>query len=289
MSQQEDKIGIAEAKKALSKSGYLLENRIEKILIKNEYVVTSNFIYPDPYEDKSREIDLTAISCKIFGPDNEDCVSLEPIIECINNDQPIAFFTKKPTFENYYPFSELKISGRPEKVNNEILAQYLKMNEFHHYCQGDIATQWCTFYRKKVPNTNKSEWAAWHYDDYHKTFQKLCFVIKYLIDDTKKRLEKAQKQRIDIHLYYPILITQNEIYSVIQDTSNINIIEKKHIKYLRTEYLSGEFCSNRIDVMTEDYFPTYLSIIEDEFQKTTEKIKKNYDKLKDELDVKIIS
>lgn len=283
MPEANKKITMEEAKGALLKSGYLLETRLEKILIENEFVVTSNYIFPDPHEKKSREIDLSAIKCNEFGPDNMDCVSLDPTIECINNDHPIAFFTKEPKFDNFYPYSELKIIGQPEKINDEILAHYYKMSEYHHYYRGDIATQWCTFYKKKIFNTNKKEWAVWHFDDYHKTFQKLCFVIKYLIDETKKNLDRAKKQRIDIHLYYPILVTQNEIYSVVQDSGDITISEEKHIKYLRTEYLSGEFCSNRIDVVTEDYFPTLLTIIEDEFQKTTDKIKNDYAKLKEEL------
>ena len=49
-----EKITIEEAKKSLLKSGYLLENRLEKILTAHKFIVTSNFIYPDPFEDKSR-------------------------------------------------------------------------------------------------------------------------------------------------------------------------------------------------------------------------------------------
>jgi hypothetical protein len=49
-----------EAIESLERSGYLIETRLEDILINQAYVVESNTYVPDPDTKKPREIDIIA-------------------------------------------------------------------------------------------------------------------------------------------------------------------------------------------------------------------------------------
>jgi hypothetical protein len=282
MSEKSDtNITYDEIIEALSKSGYLLENRLEKILIRKKFVLSPNDIYPDPFENKSREIDLSATKSYIYG-DEENIIWLDLIIECINNYQPMAFFTRPPKFENYYPYEELKIISRPDTIGNEILKHYLRIHKYHHYYKGDIATQWCSFQKKKQSSSEKEKWMAFHYDDFHKTFQKLCFATQYQITDYLDIFKDFTDDSIQVHMIYPIFVAQNKIYSV-KTEGDISLSNANHIKYLKTEYVKGRFTWIRIDVVTEKFFPKLIDIIEDEFQKTSQLIEEKSDILKNEF------
>ena len=47
-----------DATKALLNSGYLLESRLEQVIVARGYYVDANDAYPDPTTGKSRELDL---------------------------------------------------------------------------------------------------------------------------------------------------------------------------------------------------------------------------------------
>ncbi|MBE3122440.1 MAG: hypothetical protein IMZ58_09580, partial [Thermoplasmata archaeon] len=193
-----DNIPIQEARKSLLRSGYLLEARLENILLKNDYYVQSNYVYPDPESNKPREIDLDAILAIDIKPRKLEYIFLELIIECINNNQPLAFITKEPPFRDYQSF-EIKMLGRPETIsktrNSKILLsipEYLKMKDYHHYFKGSVATQYCTFdLKQKGPN--KGEWRAYHHDDHHESLVKLCQALEY----SKLDFEEEFDYRID--------------------------------------------------------------------------------------------
>lgn len=55
----------------LSRSGYLLESRLETLLRKRDYYVEANSVYPDASTGKSRELDLLAIHGYKAGPQGD--------------------------------------------------------------------------------------------------------------------------------------------------------------------------------------------------------------------------
>ena len=112
------KISHEQIRDALQRSGYLLEYRIEQMLRRHGYAVESNQMYPDPITGKSREVDLTAISAEPLTRDYENILWPRLIIECVNNTQPMAFFTKSsmaPTAHVY----DLRFSGVPMKIKSK--------------------------------------------------------------------------------------------------------------------------------------------------------------------------
>ena len=77
------------------------------------------------------------------------------LIEAVNNPQPIAFITKESQV-SFLHHEDIKVAGLPIKIPDKdspngwvFLPEYLSMNEYHHYCQGKIATQYCSFKQKK--------------------------------------------------------------------------------------------------------------------------------------------
>jgi len=163
---------------ALVRSGYLLEYRIEQALGRFGYVVQSSQAYPDPITGKPREVDLAGIGAEPVTDDWKNIFFTRILIECINNTQPMGFFTKNsaaPTAHLY----DLNFSGVPLKIRSKArwvkLAEFLNMEEFHHHCKGKIATQYCSFTPKK--NTQPVQWLAQHEDIHFDSFNKLCFAI----------------------------------------------------------------------------------------------------------------
>ncbi len=59
-----NKISIKEVKDAILGSGYLIEQRLEQILMKDGYYVETNPAFPDPDTGKSREFDISALLAK---------------------------------------------------------------------------------------------------------------------------------------------------------------------------------------------------------------------------------
>ncbi|HEX4615728.1 MAG TPA: hypothetical protein VH230_07415 [Stellaceae bacterium] len=77
------------------------------------------------------------------------------LVECVN-PYPLAFLTKEPEvpFAHVY---DIFVSGLPAHVRRKggksiarsRVTEYLRIEEYHHYCTGRIATQYCSFASKK--------------------------------------------------------------------------------------------------------------------------------------------
>ena len=184
-----EKITIEEAKESLERSGYLIENRIEDILINQAYIVDSNTYFPDPDTHIPREVDLIAYKYTRLSNDTGMVVTCL-LIECVNNPQPFALIPKE---QHLFEISNRKVqtvgiptiiyrfienNGKTGKVGNH-LSMFLKWQEDHHYFNNRTATQFCSFRRKK--NDGK-EWMASHEDSHYGDIKKLCDATKHHID-----------------------------------------------------------------------------------------------------------
>jgi hypothetical protein len=178
-----DKITITQAEEALTRSGYLLESRLENVLRENGFYVEANSAYLDSETGKSRELDLYAMNAEMGDSENEFVFSVL-LIEAINNPQPIAFITKESQI-SFLHHEDIKVAGLPIKIPSAAspdewisLPVYLSMNEYHHYCQVNIATQYCSFKQKKN-EAGKKEWMAFHDDIHFNNLQTLLVATEY--------------------------------------------------------------------------------------------------------------
>ena len=263
-----EKITRTEARIALLRSGYLLESRLETVLRQEEYYVEANHSYPDPNTGKSRELDLYAMCAIKAGPEDFDFVFPILLIECVNNPQPLALITKEPQDSSYYQ-NDVKHSGLPVKFpakggGSQSLADYLALNKFHHYCKGRVATQFCSFRKKR--DQRRQEWMALHEDDQFDCFQKLCAATEFFIDQHFSGWVFGGPESVNIEIYYPVLVLEGELLEVRAVRSSVHLMRKQHLQFRRSQFSRGEANDYQIDVIEEPFLLKYLQLIKSEVE-----------------------
>ncbi len=277
-----DKITPKEMRDAIQRSGYLLEQRVLPIFEKSYYAIDLNTIFPDPETGKSRETDIKAFCLQnIFDTDDfYNNLWINLLCECENNKQPTIFFIRDyHDYELEFFCEDIALSGIPIQFSDNdsfiSFSDFLELKKFHHYNKGDISTQYCTFQEKK----GKKEWMASHSDEQHNTFDSLLKALDYEIEEDFKEYylpDKSEEESIEIKIYYPLLILQQDLYSAFLKGKYFILRKSKHIQF-RKQYhstYSKEIKTYCIDVITEDYLPKYLKIIDKESMKIKNKIKK---------------
>jgi len=271
-----DRISSEEIKDALTRSGYLLESRLEKVLQENGFYVEANSAYLDSETTKSRELDLYAMNGYVVNPQNYEFLYSNLIIEAVNNPQPIAFITKESQIAPLY-CEDIKVAGLPVKISeNEewvYLPEFLEMDKYHHYCQGSIATQYCSFIQKKN-ETGKKEWMASHEETHFNSFRTLSVAVEYHQDVLYKAWVK-DANAINLEFYYPIVVVQGELFEVHPEPEDIDIKTTNHIQFRRTSVVGSKEFNYQIDVITEQYLPTFLKMIDNEMNTTVRLLTEN--------------
>lgn len=272
--QETNAISLIQMRDAIQRSGYLLEQRIEPILLEEGYYVETNPIFPDPDTGKARETDISALSARSVYKKDYGFIFPSLICECENNAQPIVFFTKK-TLMPYLCQEDIKTSGIPVqfwiKDGYESFADFTGLGKFHHYCMGEIATQYCTFQFTTKGNRDK-KWLAFHNEAQHQTFESLLKALDYEISrhfDSWVIPDDINEEHVDIMVYYPLLILQGDLYSASLQNKRLSLKKSKHIRF-RKQFISTntrEPEPYQIAVITEDYLPSYLQIIDSEIEK----------------------
>jgi hypothetical protein len=149
------------------------------------------------------------------------------------------------------------------------------MNEYHHYCQGRIATQYCSFMQKKSDSGNK-EWMAFHEEAHFNSFQVLSLAVEYYKDYLYRGWNKDNTRTFNMEFYYPIVVLQGELLEVQQEKGNVNIQSVDHIQYRRTSIVNARESNYQIDVITERYFPKLLNMIRAELEHTSRLLDEKY-------------
>jgi hypothetical protein len=234
------KITKKQMKEAIKRSGYLLEQRVEPIIRDWFGYVNTNPVFKDPDTEKSCEIDLYAISASKLFDDEKSFIYPVLLCECENNPQPIVFFIGSRLF-SFLTERDIKLSGLPVKFWNEKYKEYVpfanvvKLKNFHHFCTGEVSTQYCSFQKKK----DKSNWMALHIDEQHDTFNKLIKAINYHISEHFDNWWFSEKvdEPVNLQIYYPLLIIQGELFTA--SLKNNQLILKKPIIYNSENNLSA--------------------------------------------------
>jgi hypothetical protein len=252
------------------RSGYLMENRIEARLSAQDYYVEANSSYPDPETGKARELDAFAMAARKAGPGEFDYVFAVLVIECVNNPEPLVFITKEPQTGHLH-YHEVKLAGVPVKIpipgerdSWQWLPDFLEMGKYHHYCQGRVATQFCSFVRKK----SSSEWMATHEESQFDSLKKLCSAVDHFVDHHFKSWRFGGREPVNLELYYPVLGVQGDLLDARQRRGPLSLSKARNIQYRRSTWVRGTEVEYQVDVVTEQFFPTFLTIVDKELKKT---------------------
>jgi hypothetical protein len=257
----------ADARAALVRSGYLLESRVERRLKEAGYYVEANHTYPDPDTNKSREFDLYAMRAVRVGPRNSrDFVFTVLLIECVNNPQPMVLITKEPQVP-FLHHEEVKHAGLPVKFPAKgggwcSLPDYLHLEKSHHYCKGRVATQFCSFKRKK--DQSQPDWMAVHEDAQFDSFRKLCTIADYFVEKHFKSWRFGGPEFINIEFYYPVLLLGGDLLEAKPSSRSVKLTQKQHLQFRRSQIVRGEAEDYQIDVITEAYISNYLELVQKE-------------------------
>jgi hypothetical protein len=266
-----EKITRKELREALLRSGYLIESRVESFLLDAWGYVEANAAYEDPLSGKSRELDVFALTSDKGGPEEFDFFFNILLIECINNPQPLAFITKEP-LAPFLHQDAIRFSGLPIKILEQGsrdswigLGEFLAIEKFHHYCEGRVATQFCSFTQKK--SGQEKEWFANHEEPHFDSIKKLCDAVDYYASSHFRNWTFDEHENLNIQIYYPLLIVQGELLEVKTINKKISTNETQHIQFRRSAVVGGDELSYQIDVIQEAYLQKFLDVVNKE--KTT--------------------
>jgi hypothetical protein len=282
-----DTITLAEAQDALLRSGYLLEARLETLIRREAYYVQANHSFPDPDTRKSRELDLYAMTTFKVGPDDADRIFPVLLIECVNNPQPLVFITKEP--QTAFLFHEdIKHAGLPVKFRIkggkwESLPWYLELNKFHHYCKGRVATQFCSFRRKK--DQQNREWMALHEDAQFDCFRKLTEATDHFVDEHFKTWRFGGREFINIEFFYPVLVLEGKLFEALPTRSSVRLVHRQHIQFRRSQFTGGTVKDYQIDVIEESFMPKYLQLVHEEGKAIARRLRRHRKEVRRAIEV----
>lgn len=259
------------------RSGYLIEYRAESLLRKRGWYVEANSAYEDNETHKSREVDIYALFYRPVRTHPKDRLFSSVLIECVNNPQPIAFLTKKPHVSQW-AVSDIKGVFDPEVVylgtsnEKQNLGDLLQIGNYHHYCRGRIASQFCSFNFK----TDKKEWMAWHDDTHFNAFSTLAKAVEYRFT----QLALVPGTYISWEFINPVVLVQGELLDVKCLGKSVRFKSADHIKFRRTLIWKGEEKGYIIDVVTERAFPRFVAMLERELSRTASGVEKHIELLR---------
>ena len=254
---------------ALLRSGYLLEHQVETLLRRKDWFVEGSQAYRDPETGKSRELDLSALyawevgSQKSAKKEKKDLVWVHLLIECVNNPQPLAFLTKRRPYPSFGS-EEIVFVCDPATVKSNTgrhdIRDFLDMETYHHYCKGRVATQFCSFVKKK----EKAEWMATHEDDHFNAFVTLTKALEDLLAGFKY----FKGTYLNATFIYPVLVIQGTLLDVRHDQGQLEFRPQKSLRYRRCLAVGKKGRDYLFDVVTERGFGAYLKMLEVEARKT---------------------
>jgi hypothetical protein len=268
-----------EIRDALSRSGYLLETRVEDLLKRRGYFVQANANFEDRETGKSRELDVHALGVRNCGSHRLDFLWHVLAIECINNPQPIVFFTKKPISALLHR-DAVAVTGMPMKVwpkqgawNESVgLVDYLEVQRWHHYCRGRAASQYCSFTLKK--GGSNAEWMALHEGPHYDTIRKLCDAVDYYREEHLDGWRIGGREHVNLQIYYPILVVQGDLLELRSGRSAADVRSIGHAQFRQGASSRGLHRNYQIDVVQERALPRLLRTIEKEVESMRRRLKR---------------
>ncbi|HLK05182.1 MAG TPA: hypothetical protein VKT53_12145 [Candidatus Acidoferrum sp.] len=251
-------ISPEDAVDALSRSGYLLENRIARTLEKFATQLLVNVAFVDRATSQVRELDVYCFKGQLSDYNEFFSCSAHLLIECVNNPQPIAFFRSTRDM-NLYPL----LAARPAWLDLSPIEETIHIEKFHNCFTVPLATNYCTFVTKK-----SGEWMVTHADEQHQEFSTLATMAQMTREKQLTVLEEMSRpedaiEACGIEFIYPILVVEGTLFEVIQDAKGlIKLRSINRIRYGKSQIWNGTRKYSPIDVMTESYFPKFLRLVE---------------------------
>lgn len=256
-----DEISIESIKDALFRSGYLLENRVLNLFLKNKFAAESSHIFfLDQQEGAYREIDVIAKSFlnsyDISDTDESVDLAIKFVVECINNPVPLALFENKHDFDEPSTDWATSILNGSESLLELCSIEWQRsINKYDSTIFPLLPSrQYCSFLKKK--DRGKDEWMASHPNDFHNTLNKLTLYTQHSLKINVGRWDGVKPQRCRLDLVVPIIVLQGEMFEI----KCKEIIELNPVNYYRLKipYEQENNSNLSIDIVTEKFLQDYI-------------------------------
>lgn len=273
--------------KALCRSGYLMESRVNRVLRDASWHVNANNFIPDPVTGKPRESDLVAQKLHTIDSSMRHGFSNVVVIECINNDFPVVLLSRVPDdparVSQYF-----RMGGFPRSIDAAIdphepknpavdLPIWLGRDTAHRYNQLPAYDMYCTFTpRKQGQQEDRGKLRAEHPDDWHGTFQKVLQVQHYFQQMHDRTLvwsaaAGGDDPQVWITHYHHVVVFKGPLIGLNQPDRLIEGGEvgdaaerRPHLLYRRSEGNAKKVVATMVDIVVEDYMPKFLQLLDNE-------------------------
>lgn len=250
-------------KAAILRSGYLLEQRVETVLLAAGYEVHASRRVADNETGKTREMDLLAEMREaqtIEQANERPAVGASLIIECVNNRLPLVFFEKPVTWTESFQLRTLlgcplNVPDKPGSSGFYLLEDQAGVSwrtTIKHW-----ATQYCCFEEKRGKDRH---FEASQHNDHHVTFDKLVAEAERCADGVMNEgLIQAGWMGGWLTLIRPVLVLQGHLFAANVQGEAVSLAARDHIHYLRRGVVSERKVAWVVDIVTEAGLPCYLS------------------------------
>jgi len=230
-----NKLTEQEMLESLSRSGYLLESEITKLMVQYGFFVESNVSTLDPLTGKSREIDLIAELDHEFNPNEHNrktIARVEFIFEIKNNNVPLVLLTEYEWSPNIPIWESMKVK---ETIPEKILDYFVGLG-FYDVLFGDgtknIYTQYCSFSKKK-----NEELMALHPENIYSGLLKITNFCEELIESWENDKDKQyEDDYFREFLYLPIILINDDLYELETTVDHKNKLKQVDCSHLVFNY-----------------------------------------------------
>lgn len=235
MNELEEKI-----KKELLKSGFPLQIFCQRCLLRNKWGMSGSehMIFDD---ESKKEIDTHGYFQKELNKNTTIFYILH--VECKkNHDNPWVFFKEE------YPEIHLLIEYENIAFKNHAIEIPYRIEglHFHHTPVSSIYTMAFQSKGNQIHEAISSVLSSYQFD------------IEF---SRKHRRARKPKYKV-ISVNFLIILLDGKLYlATVEKDDSINLAEKKHIIYYHREVKYPRFRHYNIEVVTKDYFPNYLRLL----------------------------
>lgn len=249
---QMTKISNVDIKAAISKSGYLEEQKVTLEFEKQGFYSGANYAFEDQDEQKSRKIDFIANKYIDFEFGKTGFYFLI-YGEVKKRTNPLIFFERKPHEREYQEVFIQTVATQEFFPNIDIsldVKKILNFHEIHHQAKYEfISTQFCEIYKGK----------AEHRDFYEKIFVPLLKCVDSEIINIRKPISyfDPNNPKYFLNVFQPVIVISGPIYAY--DINTDRLVKKKYILY-RRHYTSKTIKRTLLfDIISKDYLSDYIS------------------------------
>jgi hypothetical protein len=244
----------------MKKAGFPLEVVARTRFEERGWEVRSQVFFHDKEENKSRYVDLAAIRA-IDKPFHKFTrLNYTVMAECKKSDKPWVFYTPSTTYltkeSDLATIGYLQVISKPQLEPREII----KLLKHNHYVS-----------EKPVDRFAVASYVPFTGDD--QIFTATNQVLKGLQHQTgwlKQLVEKLGAPNILV-VYYPSIIFDGKMYEYVLEKEEPKLTETRYVKYdvaFHLESNGEDSQSFLIDVVTKDFLPEYIDMLEREFSST---------------------